>query len=312
MSIINHILDTLNIINTIENISPSTLPKYINNNTKYKDNGSNRYNVNKICQRWNEYVDLYDNNHNNKFHKKGENIFRIVTFNVRFGQDRCNNEYNYKKILEFVEKVSPDIICLQETPTKEFFLVNGHEIKPFFKKESEQYFSKMMKKMGYNYDYCLTGESLANSIFYKKMNEKIKFNKWELNKNSRCMTGISINNINIITLHLEIDSNTRLKNAENFVNQLKNTNIDIKNTIIMGDFNSKLDSDILNKFTDLGLKSAIKHKLSTTSLFNTIVDHVLIHSNMEEYIDDCDIYLFKHSDHFPIIMDLKLPIIYTK
>ena len=296
-------------------ISNKDLPKYLPNKQNYILTG-NTLDINKVCVRWNEYVDAYGANHNKKFDNKQVNCIRIVTYNIRFGEDRCNSADNHHSILLFVEKVKPDIICFQEVPMNNTLTKGGYNIKPYFgikrfnNQNANNYFKREMINKGYLYDYCYAGWVIGNAIYYKNnlTISKNKFTSWP-NKitKKRCMTGIKYKNTNIITTHLEIDTLTRLQNAQDFVGQIQNNNIDLDNTIILGDFNSTIDSNIMNLFKSNKLVSAFDNKSPpTTSLFDEVVDHILIPNNYKNKVKQCDICLIKHSDHFPIILDIEL------
>ena len=322
----DEVLDEINkLIHDQVNLTLDYLPEYLLNRKQYEDPANNsRLLVNKVCNRWNEYVDKYGLEHNKKFDTKQANSLRIVTYNVRYGEDRCNKTnnfgYNDEKILEFVNRVKPDILCLQEVPLHES-KTSSHNIKPFFHRFNDpnkkpRKFDTYMKNYGYVYDYCFAGWVIGNAIYYKNnINlSKVKFDKWPNNsKPHRCMTGLKFKNTNIITTHLEINNNpnknnglTRDKNAKYFVDKLNTQNIDLDNTIILGDFNAAQDSNILNLFKSTKLISALDKKPPTTSLFDEVVDHILIPKNYKNKVNQCDIYLIKHSDHFPIILDINL------
>lgn len=309
MTSFGEILNTLRLINKTWG-----LPDYLNNEDYYKRPGSVRLDEDKLCERWIQYVKEHGPKHNKKFHSKANGILRLVTYNIRFGQDRCKgpNRYNYEHILDFVKKTDPDIICLQEVPVEPHTTSYGHRIKPFFnrKPNASEYFSNKMSNLGYDFDYCFAGWKIANAIFYKRdlLYDKIKFSKWEANGTSRCMTGIRFDSISVINLHLEVSGSKRLDNVKDFRDQILKEGINRDNLIVLGDFNSVIDSSELKLFRGLGLNSVfniVGNQPPTTSLFNKVVDHILVPASYgRNEVYQADIYLVENSDHFPVIVDL--------
>lgn len=215
------------------------------------------------------------NQYNNDVINFRYNGLRIMTYNVHFGTNH-KTESNLKNILELIEKINPDILCLNEITTNTteyndsgFPNTIGNLINFSFCSITPSWFyspygtSVYIKSDLIKHLYLINTPN-CNNPTKKNCDLKQKIKTFNLNETtndveSRCYIKFSLKDFDIICVHLEPYS------KDIRIEQLKEINNDItRKTIILGDFNIFNEEDfkeeILREIKD---KKKLKQKFTT-------------------------------------------------
>lgn len=248
---------------------------------------------------------------------------RIAIWNVHLWKDYLNRN-NFDEIINVIKNINADVIGLVEAV--------------FFKKGINKVdFIGKVNEIGYKYIHMCNSIYGINIIIskYKMTNVKIlSLTKDPVRNQSRyaLLGNVNINNkiIPIVCTHLDVYDSTEECRLHQIKDIIKSTGDDY---IIIGDFNSLNKSDYsenewkiiesadklinnethhkvtdylkANKFYDSFTKSKdIVPKVTVWTLRR--VDYMWIGKNFAHKIKKCFVYPTLSSDHFPVIMDIKI------
>ena len=227
----------------------------------------------------------------------------ISSFNIQ------NDVRNYKNnksinIFNYIKKYNIDIIGLQELTYK-----YNNEITKLIK----NYYS-IVGKYRYFFKLLSLYKNEKNPIIskYTIISNKTYHLPSNGSKYKRILTHAVIiyknSEISIYNTHLELyDKNIKEKQLNYIFNIIKD---DRRPIILMGDFNSKIDSDVFNNFIlkmkNIGInRVCLKGNTYINSNDNMAIDHIFISEEFsikkKKIMDN-----IKFSDHYPILVDLEL------
>ena len=306
-------------------------------------------------------LNLYESNNTllaeqNPLKPKSDNVIRMMTWNVHYwskivannddgATEQSKESANYKAILNDINEIKPDIICMQE--------VNYGKTAYFNADLNEE-----LNKIGYMLvSYCNTVPSwfvvpYGNAIVVRKdlgwcdntsciqvpqRNNVYKNNS--AGKSTKCYIEAIYKNIKIICTHLDVYDNTG-KIREKQIDELNEYIGSHCPSIIFGDFNlvceddyksNKIDKDWYNYIScdpKLGMNGdaynfikskgwidvfdikGTKPKYTTWNI--TRIDFIFFKNfdkvpniDLNELLDDCFVHYTTNSDHIPVIIDIK-------
>lgn len=251
------------------------------------------------------------------FTQKLNNNIRFLTFNVHMWKN-FNNKLKYIEILEIIKDSNADVVGLQEAM--------------LFDKKIAQIYKKDFEKLGYQHQVISSEKHGINMLFSKFPISSFKILKLKQDPIQRLnryaiLAVIDIGNpINLIVTHLDVydeSEQTRLDQIKSIINDLCKS--EIKQTIIMGDFNSLRRNDYSqedwNRITTHDLKRNVtsmtlvtdyleQQHFTTNNLSMSVwamrrVDYIYT-KNLSYPITQRDTYPTGVSDHYPIYMDISM------
>ncbi|KAI8899191.1 Endonuclease/exonuclease/phosphatase [Globomyces pollinis-pini] len=227
--------------------------------------------------------------------------FRFVSLNVHYWED-CDGYSNQREVFSILSSLTPNFAALQEVTS---CLNPDEKMIIDMQKESNltsPYFSSDVS----------TWKELGNAVFFQGYEPLTKDSinlRWE---RSALIHQFSINNFAFVAvnLHLDVsDEDIRQKQINHVLRILDNTTI--QNQIIMGDFNSLFDSQILKSCLAKGFVDVFDvlswHKPHYTCWTGTVVDFILVRGDdIKARISGAYVFHNSASDHLPIITDIDL------
>ena len=213
------------------------------------------------------------------------------------------------QILDVILSLDADVVGLQETSVG----------------TKARYVHEVLDNMYRGY-YCKADsgwfDQLENAVFVKdtvgKNNKAyaVKISNRN-NYDPRCMivviTRVGGQQIGFANLHLSYQAGNKMENLVNAIDYL--LNLGIKNTVLMGDFNSQLGSDEYNYASAYFIDSFAlffgKPQHTRPSYPNgSRIDYIWLSKKWDFSsipIMGCYTHYNYNSDHFPIILDVKMP-----
>ena len=293
------------------------------------------------CIKFNNYNALIKK-HNNS------NTLRVMSYNVHYwveGEQQFGlYTSNIERILDSIQQLNPDVVCLQEVSLKPGYF-NSYDGKALTKK---------FRDMGYGYGGEETfgcgitkWDIFGNITFSKYPIENIFKKEYVLPNEShderRTFVGTTVlyndQKIRVYNTHLDVwdqSGTTRQHEVQELLKHIETEDSDVDSVMIVGDFNetrsrdyqytigNTLAWDIIKKdnqergettncyveqeFEKAGYKDAYELRKKWpvfTSAMGKIIDFCYVRPNGTAYVDDVNVLYDKMSDHTPIIIDLK-------
>lgn len=235
----------------------------------------------------------------------------LLSYNIHYFRD-VFNKYTYSKILNFIQDVEPDTVCLQEAYLATNLVENIYL-------PCKDTFFRNLNSLGYKnilWDR-LTGVLTATKL--RVICSKII--KFEDKSKSCLYTQLDDNGslLNVYNLHLDVKSETeRYKQIKNVFNNLSYP------CVLTGDFNSLTKSDYTDEqymsmletrrqyipekllVTDFISKKLIDVGTPVpTSFYDVRVDYVYVSDSLKH--STCNVVdNIKLSDHYPLIFNKKI------
>lgn len=210
----------------------------------------------------------------------------VVSYNIHSGLDK-NMFPTLFDTMNFLKNLNSDFICLQEVneSAKAGFQVSS------FKEEldMESYFGANVEKSGNNY-----GLSIYSKYFIKEKNHIFLTSKKEQRGFLHIKASIKGKKINIINVHLGLDSKeqqTQLNELTNYVKNLKEP------YVVVGDFNMPFLELDENLFLDVSKELGKSNTLTIATGLERI-DYIFVSPDIE--ILEYDVLIESMSDHYPI------------
>ena len=268
------------------------------------------------------------NNNVTNFIKSDNKILRIMTFNVYMWKNPINIP-NFDKQLSNIKLIDPDILMIQEA-TWDLDFDKDEKILTF-------------KQLGYKY-IVQSQNILENNVIYGNLLiSKIPFKNQDIidislenyQEKHACIHIELDSNIHIFGTHLDAIDNsdiTRTIQLENIFRKINS--IDSPNIILLGDLNllykqqltpeqwnlqikydkhrnvetksNAINTIINNNFVD-SFDLLNKKPPSLTCCYDRRVDYIFIKKNHKLEILDTQDIISNVSDHYPLIIDLKIP-----
>lgn len=248
---------------------------------------------------------------------KADGHYRILTFNIAHGRGRALNQFlvpNFRRkeicltIGLFCKTSNADIILFQEADFKATWSGNFNHISVINEKAE---FPHQIEGNNNTLESYLNNQ-YGNAILSKfkpVMTNNTPFSKESIGGKGVVQTSIQLNEgiLTIFNLHLQHNSaEARKEQLEIVGGLLEKTK---RPYIIVGDFNAKIESDLLKSFIkkfDLHRYNGQEASDSSFrfSIFNSRIDFLL--GSKEIRFHQCEIQKTNLSDHFPIIMDFSI------
>lgn len=280
-----------------------------------------------ISFRSNFYTYSRLNNNVTKFIKSDNKILRIMTFNVYMWNNPINIP-NFDKQLNIIKLINPDILMIQEATWNLDF--DNHEKILTFKQLGYKYIVKSQNNIENNIIY---GNLLISKIPFKNQ-DIIDISLEDYQEKHTCIHIELDNNIHIFGTHLDVVDNrdmTRTIQLENIFRKINS--IDSPNIILLGDLNLLYKQQLTQEQWNLQINYDKYRNVETRSMaINTIinnnfvdsfdlikkkpppltccydrrVDYIFIKKNHKLEILDTQEIISNTSDHYPLIIDLKI------
>lgn len=263
-----------------------------------------------------------------------DKTIRFMTYNVHFWRGK-ENEDIIEPVLELLQKINPDVVCLQEV---------------IWKKENKKELTKKFKEIGYKYGgdatFVAGKGALGNIVFSKYPLSDLSSKKYKkpIRKEYRSFTGgtVMFNDepIRFYCTHLDVWDETgqaRFYEMTELTDHIEEDDANEKNVIFMGDFNAVRKDDYdysvngknvwkllladdkkrgittstkaLDLAKELGYKDTftIMGKRPIFTVWSgKIVDFIFVKPGGNLICKDTAVYYSSISDHLPVIADFSV------
>lgn len=232
------------------------------------------------------------------FASTSENALRVVSYNIHFGAS-SKGKPAISIITDFINTVSPDIICLQEVDRK--------TVRSLFLDQPSRLSEDLSMKMVFGKVDDVVPGTTGNAILSKfpilSVENKIlphwKYKRSALKATVKTPSG----NINVINVHLSLSKDIRKKQITIIKEWILEDRLP---TILAGDFNTVDKEELMPILSILNDAAVIEDKthINTfkTNKYNARIDYIFTPKTY--FIKSYTVPAFNFSDHYPVIVDL--------
>ena len=162
---------------------------------------------------------------------------KIMTFNIQHCKNYITKKIDYNSIINLIKKYNPDIVGLNE--------IYSFQLKKLCKYLDYNYYFGKSDNLILPYGNSILSKYDINNIKVIKIKDNNNFKYSEKRSILSCNVNINNNLYNIYVTHLGLKENEKINSINTLIN-----NINIDNSIILGDFNINSDSKLLDKFNN--------------------------------------------------------------
>ena len=216
---------------------------------------------------------------------------KIISYNIHTGTDKDKNR-TLRQMAKYLKIQNCDIICLQEV------LYSQYRMLKFYLQMDGSFAENVSDKQ---YGICIFSKYkilARNHVFLTSKKEQRGFAHIKVKiEGDRYL--------NVINTHLGLDKDERVKQINEILDfisiNLEGNIEDLAGSIVCGDFNEK------NIFISIFNDSAVytnNQSIATFEKSNARIDYILVDKSLGIYKYKLD--KINLSDHYPIIVDIKL------
>ena len=216
---------------------------------------------------------------------------KIISYNIHTGTDKDKNR-TLRQMAKYLKSQNCDIICLQEV------LYSQYRMLKFYLQMDGSFAENVSDKQ---YGICIFSKYkilVRNHVFLTSKKEQRGFAHIKVKiEGDRYL--------NVINTHLGLDKDERVKQINEILDfisiNLEGNIEDLAGNIVCGDFNEK------NIFISIFNDSAVytnNQSIATFEKSNARIDYILVDKSLGIYKYKLD--KINLSDHYPIIVDIKL------